>query len=235
MIQKPQAIVIVAIIVGTLAIGGAAVPLTNHPKFCASCHNIRPSYETWVESSHKEVTCVDCHVRPSVEGFLNDKVRAGLKDVAIYLLGTPTDAHNLEAKVHSEVCISCHHAILRVSEVAVRDLPPPVKEVGLIMSHRKHMEAFAKRGLGEGCTTCHSRVVHEKPIKGYPIVIPRGHVSEDDKPYYPDHPEGSKLRNAAMADCFRCHDGKTEYEGKVLSNRCETCHLPDKIGNFLFN
>ncbi len=235
MIRKPQAIVIVAIVVGALALGGAAVPLTNHPKFCASCHTIRPSYDSWVESTHKEVTCVDCHVRPGVTGFLHDKVRAGLKDVAIYVFGTPTDPHNLRAQVDSEVCLSCHQAILRVSEIAVRDLPPPVKDVGLVMSHRKHMEAFAKRGQGEGCTTCHSRVVHDKPIKGYPIVIPRGHVSEDSRPHYPDHPEGSKLRQAAMADCFRCHDGKSSYEGKVLSNRCETCHLPDKIGNFLFN
>jgi cytochrome c nitrite reductase small subunit len=235
MIRKPSAIVVAAVIVGALAVAGAAVPLTNHPKFCASCHNIRPSYDTWVESTHKDVECIDCHVRPGVKGFLHDKVRAGLKDVTIYLLGTPTDAHNLQAQVASHVCVSCHHAILRVSEVATRDLPPPVKEVGLIMSHRKHMDAFAKRGQGEGCTTCHSRIVHEKPIKGYPIVIPRGHVSEDSRSYFPDHPEGSNLWKATMADCFRCHDGKSTYDGKVLSNRCETCHLPDKIGNFLFN
>ena len=235
MIRKPTAVVIAAIVVGVLVIGGAAVPLTNHPAFCATCHNIRPSYETWAQSTHKDVSCVECHVRPGVKGWLHDKAWAGTKDVAITLFGTPTDAHNLQAAVSSDVCITCHRHILRVSEVAVRDLPPPVKDVGLIMSHRKHMEAFAKRGQDEGCTTCHSRVVHEKPIKGYPMVIPRGHVSEDSRPYYPDHPEGSKLHQAAVADCFGCHDGKSTYEGKVVSNRCGTCHLPDKIGNFLFN
>jgi hypothetical protein len=235
MIRKPKAIVIVAIVAGAVALGGVAVPLTSHPKFCATCHNIRPSYESWAVSSHKEVTCVDCHVRSSVEGYIQDKAVAGLKDVAIYLFGTPTDAHNLQATVSSEVCLGCHRAILRLSEVAVRDLPPPVKEVGLIMSHRKHIEAFAKRGQGEGCTTCHSRVVHEKPIKGYPIVIPRGHVVVDNKPYYPDHPEGSKLRAAALHDCFRCHDGKSAHEGKVLSKKCETCHLPEKVSNYLFD
>lgn len=234
MIRKPARLTIGAIIAGAAVLGGAAVPLTNHPKFCAACHNIRPSYESWVVSSHKDVTCVDCHVRPGVEGFLHDKVRAGLKDVAIYFLGTPTDAHNLQASVSSDVCLGCHRAILRVSEIAVRDLPPPVKDVGLVMSHRKHMEAFAKRGQGEGCATCHSRVVHGKPVKGYPVVIPRGHVSIDNKPYYPDHPEGSKLRAAALADCFQCHDGKRTHEGKVLSKRCEICHVPEKIGEFLF-
>lgn len=235
MIRKPPALVILAIVAGALAVGGLAVPLTNHPDFCASCHNIKPSYDTWKVSTHKDVTCVACHVRPGFEHWVHDKAWNGTKDVAIYLFGTPTDAHNLEAKVDSTVCLGCHQAILRVSEVPPRDLPPPVKEVGLVMSHRKHMEAFAARGQGEGCTTCHSRVVHGKPIKGYPIVIPRGHVAEDSEPHYPDHPEGSKLRRAALADCFRCHDGKTQYDGKILSNKCETCHLPDRIGNFLFN
>ena len=234
MILTPKAIVIMAIVAGALALGGVAVPLTSHPKFCASCHNIKPSYDSWLVSSHKDVTCVDCHVRPTVEGYLHDKVQAGLKDVAIYLFSTPTDAHNLQSTVHTEVCLSCHRAILRVSEVAARDLPPPVKEVGLVMSHRKHIEAFFKRATGEGCTTCHSQIVHGKPIKGYPIVIPRGHVSEDSQPHYPDYPEGSRLRKAALADCFRCHDGKTMHEGKVLDKRCETCHLPEKIREFLF-
>jgi cytochrome c nitrite reductase small subunit len=234
MIRRSHVLVIMAVFAGAMLLGGAAVPLTDHPKFCASCHNIRPSYDSWIVSSHKEVTCVDCHVRPGVKGFLHDKVYTGLKDVAIYAFGTPMDPHNLQSTVASEVCLSCHQAILRVSEIAARDLPPPVKEVGLIMSHRKHMEAFAKRGKGEGCTTCHSRIVHEKPIKGYPIVIPRGHVSVDNQPYYPDHPEGTKLRTAALADCFRCHDGKSEHEGRVVSKRCETCHLPDKIERFLF-
>lgn len=235
MSRQPKALVILAIVAGAAALGGAAVPLTDHPKFCATCHNIAPSYESWAASTHKEVTCVACHVRPGVEGFLHDKVRAGLKDVAITLFGTPTDAHNLQATVHTEVCVSCHRAILRVNEIPERDLPEPVKKVGLVMSHRKHMEAFAKRGQGEGCTTCHGRVVHEKPIKGYPIVIPRGHVQEDSQRHEPDRPEGSKLHKAALADCFRCHDGKAVYEGRVLSRKCETCHLPDKIGEFLFN
>ncbi|HEX3204190.1 MAG TPA: cytochrome c3 family protein [Nitrospiraceae bacterium] len=233
--RRPQAVAVLAIIAGAFIFGGVAVPLTNHPKFCASCHNIRPSHDTWKASTHKDVTCVACHVRPGLEGWLHDKAWSGTKDLAIYLFGTPTDAHNLEAKVDSDVCMNCHQAVLRVSEVAPRDLPPPVKDVGLVMSHRRHMEAFGKQGRGEGCTTCHSRIVHGTPIKGYPIIIPRGHVSEDSRPYEPAHPEGTKLRASELADCFRCHDGKTQYEGKVLSNRCETCHLPEKLDTFLFN
>ena len=224
---------ILVLAAGALALGAVAVPLTNHPKFCASCHTIRPSHDSWVKSSHKEVTCVTCHVRPGVAGWIHDKAWAGTKDLFIHLFGTPTEAHNLMAKVDSSVCLSCHQHILRTTEVAPRDLPAPVKDVGLIMSHRKHMEAFGVRKQGEGCTTCHAGVVHDQPIKGYPIVIPRGHVSTDPRPWNPDYPEGSHLRRRALADCFRCHDGKTEHQGTVLDRKCETCHLPDKIKDFL--
>lgn len=235
MSRKPTVVVISGVLAGALALGGVTLPLTDHPKFCASCHTIRPSYETWAASTHKEVTCVDCHVRPGLKGFVEDKALAGTKDVLITLFGTPAAPSNLASKVHTEVCLRCHQAILRVSEVAPRDLPPPVKDVGLIMSHRKHMEAFPKRGQGEGCTTCHGRVVHGIPIKGYPIVIPRGHVESDPEPHPPAHPEGSRLWKAALADCYRCHDGKSTYEGKVLDQKCETCHIPEKISQgFLF-
>ena len=218
-----------------LALGGAAaIPLTNQPTFCASCHTITPSYDSWTRSSHKDVTCVDCHVRPGISGFIHDKVYAGIEDVAITFFGTPTEPYDLQSHVYSSVCLECHRAILRVTEVSSRDLPSPVKEVGLIMNHREHMASFEKRGQGEGCTTCHSRVVHGTPIKGYPIVLPRGHVNIDDQPHNPDLPPDSLLWKATMADCMRCHDGKQAHEGEVLSNRCETCHLPDKIGGFLF-
>ncbi len=180
--------IVLVLAAGAVALGAVAVPLTNHPKFCASCHTITPSHDSWTTSSHKEVTCVVCHVRPGMAGWIHDKAWAGTKDLAIYLFGVPTAAHNLRAKVDSNVCLSCHQHVLRTSEVAPRDLPAPVKDVGLIMSHRKHMEAFGVRKQGEGCTTCHAGVVHDQPIKGYPIVIPRGHVSTDAQPWNPDYP-----------------------------------------------
>jgi nitrate/TMAO reductase-like tetraheme cytochrome c subunit len=225
--------IVLVLVAGALALGAVAIPLTNHPSFCASCHTIRPSHDSWIKSSHKEVTCVTCHVRPGIQGWIHDKAWAGTKDVAIYLFGTPPDAYNLKAKVDSNVCLSCHQHILRTSEVAPRDPPAPVKDVGLVMSHGKHMTAFDVRAQGEGCTTCHAGVVHDQPIKGYSIVVPRGHVSADTTPWYPDYPDGSNLRTRALADCFRCHDGKAQHKGRVLDRKCETCHLPDKIKDFL--
>ncbi len=226
---------IILVVVGVLlAASTVAIPLTDHPRLCASCHTIRPSVESWEASSHKDVTCVECHVRPGLKGWIEDKVLAGLGDVAITWFGTPPDPHDLRAHVGSTVCLRCHRAIFKVSEVSMRDLPAPVKDIGLVMSHRKHMEAFDQRGQGEGCTTCHARVVHGTPVKGYPIVIPRGHVTLDTKPHYPDHPEGSALRKSALADCVRCHDNHTVFAGTVLRKDCDVCHIEKHIRDFLF-
>jgi hypothetical protein len=229
---KPSALIL-GFVAGAIALVAVAAPLTDRPTFCAGCHLIAPSYESWAASSHRTVTCVACHVRPGIGGWMHDKVWVGVRDTVRYLSGTHPDAHNLKAHVESDLCLSCHRNIGRVSEVAPRDLPSPVKDVGLIMSHGKHMQAFEARRQGEGCTTCHAGVVHDRPIKGYPIVIPRGHVSADDKPWSPDRPEGSYLHERALSDCFRCHDGKTRYQGKVLDRKCDTCHLAEKIAAFL--
>jgi hypothetical protein len=230
---KSSSTIALGFVAGVLALGGVAIPLTDRPEFCAGCHIIAPSYASWAKSSHKDVPCVACHVRPGLEGWMHDKAWVGARDVVRSAFGTPADAHNLKATVDSGLCLSCHRNILRISEIAPRDLPPPVKAVGLVMSHRKHVEAFETGRQGQGCMTCHAGVVHDQPIKDYPTVIPRGHVSADSKPWYPDHPEGSSLRARALNDCFRCHDGKTEYRGKVVERKCEVCHLPEKIKELL--
>ncbi len=232
--SRRPVLIVLAVVGVLLAVATAAVPLTNHPQFCASCHTIRPSVDSWETSSHKDVTCVECHVRPGLQGWVEDKVLAGLGDVAITWFGTPTAPHDLRAHVESPVCLRCHRAIFKVSEVSTRDLPAPVNEIGLIMSHRKHMEAFDRRGQGEGCTTCHARVVHGTPVKGYPMVIPRGHVTLDMKPHYPDAPEGSALWQSSLADCLRCHDNQTAFAGTVLRKDCDVCHIEQRIRDFLF-
>jgi nitrate/TMAO reductase-like tetraheme cytochrome c subunit len=233
-VPKIALFAIAVAVLGAVA-GAVAIPLTNAPKFCASCHTIKPSYDYWAASSHKEVTCVACHVRPTLEGFIQDKAIKGTHDVWVTLVGTPKQPDDLKATVHSEVCLSCHQNMLRISEVATRDLPGPLKKAGLIMEHRKHMDAFKKRGKGEGCTTCHATVVHSKPYKGYPIVVPRGHVKMDELPAAEKAAiEASMVKAHRGADCFRCHDGKTEYEGKLLSRKCLTCHLSENLSDFLF-
>ena len=71
MIRKSPAIVIGAVIAGAVALGGAAIPLTNHPKFCATCHTSAPPgipcsdvYTDWQKSraARQGRTCQSCHM-----------------------------------------------------------------------------------------------------------------------------------------------------------------------------
>src|SRR5213594_2455530 len=120
-IPKTVLVMVVVAVLGVVA-AAVAIPLTSAPKFCATCHTIKPSYDSWVQSSHKDVTCVACHVRPTFEGFIQDKVIKGTHDVWVTVFGTPKKPEDLKATVYSEVCLSCHRNMLRISEIAVRDL-----------------------------------------------------------------------------------------------------------------
>ena len=44
---------VVALVLG-LAAGTAAYTLEQSPEFCASCHEIKPAYETWLRSGFAE-------------------------------------------------------------------------------------------------------------------------------------------------------------------------------------
>ena len=52
MTNKGKVLTLIAAIVAVVAVGGTvAIPLTNHPEFCASCHTLKPSYDSWASSS----------------------------------------------------------------------------------------------------------------------------------------------------------------------------------------
>ena len=73
----------------------------------------------------------------------------GTKDVAIYLFGTPTDPHNLKRRSKRRV-FKLPSDVFEPLKWRLGICPLPVKDVGLVMSHRKHMEAFGVRGKVKG-------------------------------------------------------------------------------------
>lgn len=56
------------ILIAALCLVAAAVLIlkgasyAEKPEFCKTCHSMKYYYNTWVDSSHKEVTCFDCHI-----------------------------------------------------------------------------------------------------------------------------------------------------------------------------
>lgn len=117
----------------TAALG---VRYTESAGFCASCHVMRGSYETWFHSAHREVTnCNSCHVPQAMPYKLYYKAKSGAWDALIFYSGrAPADLRTKadSREIIQSNCVRCHQTLVR--------------EIG--------------RGAGENCYDCHRFTPH---------------------------------------------------------------------------
>jgi hypothetical protein len=64
--------VVAAILSLLVAVCAIPVVMTATPRQCASCHEMKPYYDSWQQSSHAAAAsnCVYCHARPGLLGWL---------------------------------------------------------------------------------------------------------------------------------------------------------------------
>jgi len=90
----------------------ATVEYSESNEFCTeACHSIMgPEQAAWQRSAHANVACVECHVGPGAEGFLEAKL-GGVRQLVATLSGT------VERPIHTpiendvlsrEMCEGCH-------------------------------------------------------------------------------------------------------------------------------
>ena len=84
---------------------------TSRPQFCRSCHIMEPYYDSWAASSHKDVTCIECHFAPGIGGKLRGKM-LGLVQLAKYV--TASAGPRPAAEVPDASCLrsGCHETRL---------------------------------------------------------------------------------------------------------------------------
>jgi len=157
------AIAFVLIAVGAVAFGLShqVMMVTSTPSFCASCHEIRPAYDSWLTSSHRVnkrgvvVTCMDCHLPDPSDfpAFFWAKTHHGLKDIYAHLFGDEYDRE--EAKAHARAaipnkrCQRCHADLLATG-----------MSRGAMLAHRSVL--YPKRkGYEKTCHECHENLVHK--------------------------------------------------------------------------
>ena len=94
------------------AAGLAALDFMDSPSFCGKlCHTVmQPEYESFLESPHSRVKCVQCHIGPGASWAVKSKVD-GLKQVWGVLTGTydtpiPSPVHALRPA--RDTCEQCH-------------------------------------------------------------------------------------------------------------------------------
>lgn len=134
--SKKWLIIIVLVIVFIVA-NVATVVYTSTPSFCASCHIVTPSVDSWSVSEHNQTTCLKCHADPGMIGYMKAKL-GGVMEMYIWYTQDVTreDLENKNVHVNPDSCLKCHKDI---------------KEDGTHLLHASM--------LGN-CVTCHQGVGH---------------------------------------------------------------------------
>jgi len=200
---------------------------TDTPTYCSSCKATRAAGASWKESSHRRVSCVECHVPSGLGPALRWRAREWLNVWADYL-DVPRNAQRGE-RPSSEACLACHD---------LADVPAQNGDVR--MPHAVHV------GLRDlACADCHDQVAHPATPGpgsagavsmavcsmchhegGAPARCSLCHLSP---PPADVHPAGYLETHGreALGDeeaCLRCHHDRARF--------CDACHARPPADHF---
>jgi nitrate/TMAO reductase-like tetraheme cytochrome c subunit len=228
-----------------LAVMAYMVHYTTTPGFCNGCHIMKPYYDAWKTSKHKDVSCVACHYSPETKELLWAKFQA-VNSVVQYL--TKKYSSKPYAQIEDASCLrsGCHSKNLLMSKKLV------YKE-GIRFDHKFHLGDL-RRGKQLRCTSCHSQIVvgthvevtdstcflchfrHKPEQKG---ILPLGNCTTCHE--YPkkdiqfqgfkfNHKDFTGSRHVA---CEMCHPDVIQGEGKAHKEKCYECHNePERLEKF---
>lgn len=204
-----------ALAVAILLVAAAAVfvRVSESPRFCISCHIMRPYYDAWAESSHNDVNCLECHYPPTLGGHIASKFRA-ISQVVQYFTGS--FGTRLWAEIPDEACLrgGCHDTRLLSGRVTFKE--------GIAFDHAFHLGEM-RRGKRLRCTSCHSQIVVGT------------HIEVTESVCFACHFKNERL-GQGPADCLLCHGPPAEvvtYKGLTFDHGdylarevpCTKCHM----------
>ncbi len=205
--------------------------VSSQPQFCGGvCHVMKPYYQSWLTSSHKDVACVECHIPPGVTSEFRKKYEA-LAMVARYLTGTYS--RNPWAEVDDQSCLrsGCHTKRVLLGRELFHNV---------LFDHQPHLtEMRRKKQLR--CTSCHSQIVQGSHIAVTASTcflchfkntapntgtarctlchaIPEKTITTGGLSF--NHGDVKRLG----MECMACHQGVVKGDGDVPRERCFTCH-----------
>jgi len=251
----PYIIIVAAV---ALAVGTAA-EFSIRSSACMACHTREANFATWMSGqlkaekkgfSHELIACADCHILGSPERTAMSRLRSLLHAVT-YLVPQIDPRKSLatnlfsRTRVPNENCQYCHQASVNRKEMYVKDIPPGLKEIGLIMDHRKHLTASK-----DTCARCHERYKDRDSLEADKTVnyAEVNHLACDSCHTMASHSyragellpmteqEYIKARESAWKrlstnprwmvaipieqSCRRCHEGKIHYKTKIFLANC---------------
>ncbi|MHB9024838.1 MAG: cytochrome c3 family protein [Armatimonadota bacterium] len=223
-------------VLGVVILGAVGIEFSSTPRFCVSCHYMKPYYDSWQQSSHKDVRCIECHFPPGIKSELSKKFQA-LVQVAKYV--TRQYGTRPWTQVEDASCLrsGCHETRL---------LRGKVKFNGVEFDHLPHLTSY-RRMTKLRCTSCHSQLVQGKHMtvtasSCYLCHFKTGHMQVEmgDKNLadctlchkQPITTKNGKFDHAFVkdrgVDCAECHSNVTHGDGDVPQERCSLCHSEQK-------
>jgi nitrate/TMAO reductase-like tetraheme cytochrome c subunit len=214
-----------------------AAQVSSTPTFCGTCHIMKPYFESWKQSKHARIACVECHIPPGITSEIRKKYEA-LSMVAKYFTGTYST--NPWVEVDDAACLRCHERRLLEGKEVFHNV---------LFDHRPHLSE-SRRGLKLRCTSCHSQIVQGSHISVTSSTCALCHFKNQELNtgsgrclnchQIPERVmttsgtafDHSEVRRLDM-DCRSCHAGVVRGDGAVPRERCITCHnQPDRLARF---
>lgn len=94
--------------------GKGYVYLSEEPAACIQCHIMEESYDSWRKSSHRSVTCNQCHLPHDLVGKYLGKIDNGFRHSYAFTFKdtqtleiTPSNLRRLNAN-----CLACHEPLM---------------------------------------------------------------------------------------------------------------------------
>ena len=138
------------------------VDITGQPKFCGSCHTMKPMVESFHQSVHGGNNqhgfavhhCTDCHLpHNSLIGYLIAKGISGTRDAMaqfglIHRVDFKENFWEMKHYTYDSGCLQCHHMVKE-----------PEKAVGMSEESRyAHEQYWKEKNAGKdiSCVSCHN-------------------------------------------------------------------------------
>lgn len=227
------------------AVGVTAVTLPG----CVSCHDSGDFATETAGLPHADVSCVSCHVDPSVGGRLSFASR----QLFHMIVPVVRDLDRSYAAVPAERCISCHEAVRTAGTQGSRGLRiDHVQCAAGIQCSQCHSatahgtattwprtprmeQCYTCHGATNkviGCDSCHAERREEQRVQAGTFSVTHGPNWEST------HGMGEMRSCGACHEpekCMKCHGAGVPHAGDFLSQhakfstqteaRCTSCHL----------
>jgi len=253
-----RGLVYVIALAAILAVLVGAAELSIRSATCMACHRQEASFSLWMIDrlgaekkgfSHELIACADCHIAGSPAGTFKSKLRSLLHAVTYFVPQLDPRRGEVSGlfdrtQVPTENCQYCHLASQVRKAVYLKDLPDGLKEIGLVMDHRKHVlaredtcarchEQYKNEATPAdktvnyaevnhmSCDSCHTRASHAYR-SGRLIPMSQAQYAKAREEAWDRLSTNPRWMVAVPSEqaCKRCHNGNIHYKTRIFPADC---------------